>query len=183
MAAQLSCLIVTVPALAGQIEIRDSRVPVVSVGGRIDRGDEILFHRIVTNVSNALVVLTGPVATWRPRLRLHARFGPRGWQTLVPAGASSASACALIWLAGTRRMLGANARIGFHAIVVKNDDGTAVETHEADATLVNYLTGLGYVFDVTATIVNTPSTLMRWLDGLELNANGIATRSYPQPGD
>ncbi len=47
MAAQLSCLIVTVPALAGQIEIRDGRVPVVSVGGRIDRGDEIAFppHR------------------------------------------------------------------------------------------------------------------------------------------
>jgi hypothetical protein len=179
--AQLAYLVVTMPALAGQIEIRDGPVPMVSIGGRIDRGDEVVFDHIVAHVTNALVVLTGPGGDVASALAIGQQVRARGWQTLVPAGSFCASACALIWLAGTQRMLGVNARIGFHAISVRNNEGTAVETHEIDPALVNYLMRLGYAFDVTATIVNTPSRMVRWLDGLELNANGIATASYPQP--
>jgi hypothetical protein len=151
----------------------------VTIAGRIDRGDEVAFDHIVANVTNALVVLTGPGGNVAAALAIGQQVRARGWQTLVPAGSSCASACALIWLAGTQRMLGVNARIGFHAISVKNNEGSAVETHEIDPALVDYLMGLGYAFDVTATIVNTPSRMVRWRDGLELNANGIATESYP----
>jgi hypothetical protein len=179
--ARLACLVVTMPAMAGQIEIRDGPVPMVNIGGRIDRGDKVAFDHNVANVTNALVVLTGPGGDVAAALAIGQEVRARRWQTPVPAGSSGASACALIWLAGTEQMLDVNARIGLHAISIKNNEGPPVETHAIDPALVDYLMGLGYAFDVTATIVNTPSSIVRWLDGLELNANGITTESYPQP--
>lgn len=59
----------------------------------------------------------------------------------------------------------------------------SAETHSFDPELVRYLTGLGYAADVTATIVNTPSVLVHWRDGFELNANGIAAEDASTQAD
>ena len=97
----------------------------------------------------------------------------------MPAGNSCASACALIWLAGTTRLLGADAHIGFHALSAPRGGRAYTETHEFDPVLMHYLLELGYAGDATATIVNTPSRGLRWLDRIELNSNGFGAESYP----
>lgn len=164
---------------AGQTAIQDGKVGAIGIAGRIDDGDELTFHAVATTHPNALVVLSGPGGKVAPALAIGWDIRDLGLRTLVPAGASCASACSLIWLAGTHRLLAADARIGFHALSVVHIGASSVETHEFDPELVRYLTGLGYALDVTATIVNTPSVSVHWRDAMELNANGIATQIYP----
>ena len=168
-----------VPALAGEVTLLNGAQPAISVSGEIASGDEAAFHTLLAQAPTALVVLTGPGGRVVPALAIGREIRAYGLQTLVPAGGSCASACALIWLAGTRRMLASQARLGLHALSTRQGTGSASETHAFDDVLVRYLTELGYAFDATATIVNTPSSLVRWYDPIELNANGIATESVP----
>jgi hypothetical protein len=175
----LAWLLAVVPAMGGQIAILEGTVPMIGIDGSIAAGDERIFQAMAQQVPAALVVLSGPGGSLGAAMAIGQEIRSRGWKTLVPARARCASACAVIWLAGTTRFLGPDARIGFHAISASHGGGAAAETHAFDGDLVDYLTRLGYALDVTATIVNTPSVLVRWLDLLELNANGIASRGYP----
>lgn len=171
--------LVAAPAQAGRIALQDGRSCAISVAGRIEDGDALAFDALATSCPNALVVLSGPGGKVVPALAIGRDIRARGLRTLVPAGAACASACSLIWLAGTQRLLATDARIGFHALSALRPGAPPAETHAFDAELVRYLTELGYAFDVTATIVNTPSVLVRWRDAIELNANGIATQATP----
>ena len=172
-------------ARAGQIGVHCAAACVISVGGRIEDGDDRTFHDLAAarNLTGAqpgaLVALSGPGGKVAPALAIGREIRALGLRTLVPAGASCASACALIWLGGTQRSLGTDARIGFHALSAARAGAAPTETHEFDAGLVRYLTELGYAHDVTATIVNTPAILVHWRDAIELNANGIATQNDP----
>ena len=103
----------------------------------------------------------------------------QGLTTSVPAGAECASACALIWMAGQKRLLGRGARIGFHAISATRPDGSRVQTHAYDHVLRRYLTELGFAADMTATMVNTRAAAMRWFDPVELRANGVSAEVAP----
>ncbi len=76
-------------------------------------------------------------------------------------------------------MLGDGAQVGFHAIAGSRDGRVFTETHSFDPALMHYLLTLGYAGDATATIVNTPSLGIRWLDRIELNSNGFGAESYP----
>lgn len=171
--------LVAVPAQAGQVTIQDGRICAISIAGRIEDGDDLLFSSLASAYPHALVVLSGPGGKVVPALAIGREIRARGLRTLVPAEAVCASACSLIWLAGTPRLLGTDARIGFHALSTPRLGASPIETHAFDPELVRYLTELGYALDVTATIVNTPSVLVHWRDAIELNANGIATQAYP----
>ncbi len=64
----------------------------------------------------------------------------KGLQTLVPAGARCASACAMAWLGGTQRFMGPGAQIGLHlAYNANSEQGTGV----ANALLGAYLNRVG----------------------------------------
>lgn len=177
-AAQLAFL-AAAPAQAGQLAIQNGKPCAISVAGHIEDGDDKVFHDLAAACPNALVVLTGPGGLVAPALAIGREIHARGLRTLVPAGASCASACSLIWLAGMQRLLGTGARIGFHALSAARPGEAPAETHSSDPELVRTLTEFGYASDVTATIVNTPSVLVHWRDMIELNANGIATQPYP----
>jgi len=176
---QLAFLVAALPALAGKVAILDGKIPAIGVGGRIEVGDERVFHDLAGTMPNPIVVLLGPGGSVAAALAIGQEVRARGLRTLVPAGASCASACALIWLAGTTRMLGMDARIGFHAISASRGGGPSTETHAFESVLRHYLLGLGYAGDATATIVNTPSKGLRWLDRIELDSNGFTSQIYP----
>jgi hypothetical protein len=129
-------------------------------------------------MSRAVVVTTGPGGSVGAALAIGSETRARGWSTLVPPGVNCASACSMIWLAGERRMLGAGAQIGFHAISMIAE-GQRTETHDFDVYLRSWLNELGYAIDATATIVNTHSASIRWYDAVELRANGIPTENWP----
>lgn len=175
---QLLCL-QAVPALAGEITAFNGKVPTIAIGGVIASGDEKVFHEFANATPNAIVVLAGPGGRVYPALVIGMEIRARGMKTLVPAGARCASACSFIWLAGSRRLLGDGAQVGFHAISDSRDGRVYTETHIVDPVLMHYLLGLGYAGDAVATIVNTPSVGIRWLDRIELNSNGFDAESYP----
>jgi hypothetical protein len=152
--------------------------PAIVLSGVIGIGDQAAFHALAETMPAAVVLTTGPGGSVGAAIAIGTEIRNRGWSTLVPAGAYCASACSMIWLAGTQRFLADGGRIGFHAMSYR-EHGIATETHQPDTDLARWLTQLGYSEDTTATIVNTPSRSVRWLDRLELQANGIATESYP----
>lgn len=153
-------------------------LPAIRIAGVLAPGDAAAFHAPAWTLPQAVIVTTGPGGSVGAAIAIGSEIRNRGWPTLVPANTACASACAMIWLAGTRRFLAEGARIGFHAMSYR-ENGIAVETHEPDFDLRRWLTQLGYSDDTTATIVATPSRTVRWLDRLELQANGIATEPYP----
>lgn len=173
---QLAWLMAALPASAGQISASDGKTPTIAISGTIEPGDEKTFHELASAMPNALVVLAGPGGRVGPALTIGMEIRARNMKTFVPAGGLCASSCALIWVAGTTRMLGADAHIGFHALSTLR---AHTETHEFDPVLMHYLLELGYAGDATATIVNTPSLGIRWLDKFELNSNGFAVEAYP----
>ena len=179
LVVQLLCLMAAVPAYAGQIAVLGGKVPAIGISGIIEIGDDKVFHDLIRSTPNAVIVLAGPGGHVGPALAIGLEIRARGLQTLVPAGNSCASSCSLIWLAGTKHLLGAGAQVGFHAISGSHDGLVFTETHVLDPALMHYLLGLGYAGDAVATIVNTPSKGIRWLDRIELNSNGFAAESYP----
>jgi hypothetical protein len=160
------------------IDLPNQAGPGILISGTITQGDETTFHTLAATLPRAIVVVMGPGGRVGPALAIGSETHARGWSTLVPAGATCASACSMIWLAGERRMLAANAQIGFHAMSMLQD-GRYQETHDADNVLRNWLTDLGFAMDATATIVNTHAASIRWFDAIELRANGIETESFP----
>jgi hypothetical protein len=160
-------------------EMTDGSGPAILMSGEIASGDETAFHTLAETLGNAMVLTTGPGGRVDAALKIGSEIRARGWSTLVPPGVTCASACSFIWLAGQKRMLGAGAQIGFHAMAVPMPDGQRTETHVLDVYLRRWLTDLGYAFDATATIVNTEASSVRWYTIIELRANGIPTDSYP----
>jgi len=150
----------------------------VLLSGIIEPGDATAFHAAAARLAGSVVLTTGPGGSVRAAVAIGSEIRARGWVTLVPPDSDCASACSLIWLAGNRRLMGDGARIGFHAMSVRKN-GALVETHDPDIDLRRWLTDLGYELDTTATIVNTPAALVRWLDPIELRANGIDVDPYP----
>ncbi len=150
----------------------------VLLTGPIGMGDEKAFHATAAKLDGHVVVTTGPGGNVHAAVSIGNEIRARGWSTLVPPNTDCASACALIWLSGDLRMMAEGARIGFHALSVRKN-GVYMETHDRDVDLHRWLTDLGYTEDTTATIVNTPAALVRWLDPIELRANGIAVDQYP----
>lgn len=113
--ALAACLISASPAYAGEIAILDGKAPAIGMRGRIELGDEKVFHNLAGTLPNARAVLAGPGGSVAAALATRQEIRTRSLQTLVPAGASCASVCALIWPAGTTQMPGADARTGLHA--------------------------------------------------------------------
>jgi hypothetical protein len=169
------------PAAAAQfqkIDLPNGAGDGILISGMITAGDDARFHALAATLPHAIVVTTGPGGLVGPALAIGSETRARGWSTLVPAGTQCASACSMIWLAGSERMLGENAQIGFHAMSMAHN-GQYQETHDVDNVLRQWLTDLGYAMDATATIVNTHSASIRWFDAIELRANGIETESFP----
>lgn len=174
-------LLLATPAFAAQMEVltlQNPRRQWLRIGQAILPGDERTFRDLIASAPGAVVVLSGPGGSVTAALAIGREIQERRLATVVLANTDCASACSLIWLAGQRRLLGRGARIGFHAMSVRSG-GTRTETHEFDPVLRRYLNGLGLAADMTATIVNTNATGVRWMDPIELRANGVGTEAYP----
>ncbi len=161
-----------------RVELPGAQGTGIKLSGIIVPGDEAAFAAISAGMPRAVLLTTGPGGSVGAAIAIGTALHNRGWSTLVPAGAICASACAMIWLAGNHRMLADGGLVGFHAMSIRQD-GIVMETHQPDVDLRRWLNQLGYSEDTTATIVNTPSRLVRWLDRLELQANGISSEVYP----
>jgi hypothetical protein len=101
--------------------------------------------------------------------------------TVVPDGAQCASACAVAWLGGARRFMGAGSKVGFHAAYVQKGSATT-ESGPGNAVLGAYLDQLGLPEDAIVYITQAAPSSMRWLNMDEAGQHGIDVSLLP-PAD
>jgi tetratricopeptide (TPR) repeat protein len=96
----------------------------------------------------------------------------RNFATLVPDNVRCASACALAWLGGAMRFMGADAQIGFHAAYVVQS-GIASETGSGNALVGAYLANMGLPDSAVIYATQAAPTAMTWLNISEAQQKGI----------
>jgi hypothetical protein len=114
----------------------------VTISGELQEADAAQFRSAVAIYPKAIVAFESTGGNLLAGIEIGTQIRLRNYVTLVPDNTICASPCAVAWLGGTRRFMGRNSYIGFHAAYV-TQDGRAVETGMGNAYLGAYLNKLG----------------------------------------
>lgn len=120
---------------------------VIEISGSIETGDAERFFAATEHVEQAMVLLSSPGGAVDDGLSIAAEIRSMGYTTIVMPEKECYSACALIWVAGVKRMMGETASIGVHA-AWRNEvmaDGSTITTESgvANADIGSFLTYAG----------------------------------------
>jgi hypothetical protein len=114
----------------------------IIISGEIERGDDEKFRRLTIEFPDAWVALDSPGGALIPALEIGRLIRLRGYTTVVLDKDTCTSSCALMWLAGERRLIIGSAGVGFHASYI-DEAGRKVESGVANALIGHYLSQLG----------------------------------------
>jgi hypothetical protein len=158
---------------------------VITISGELELGDEKRFANMAVNISHAVVAFDSPGGNLVAGIEIGRAIRLKDFSTAVPANATCASACAVAWLGGRQRLMGANARIGFHAAYLVQD-GKAETTGVGNALVGAYLNQLGLPERAIIYITMSSPETVNWLDRTEARSVGIDVtaleqESRPQP--
>jgi hypothetical protein len=169
-----ACLLFLPPVRAADIEvIRVSNGSVVRVSGAFKAGDDKKFATALLSANGAIVSLDSPGGSLQVGLEIGRALRLQGSTVVVEDGRICASACGLAWLGGTRRLVGAKARVGFHAAYFVNDDGKAIEVGYGNALVGAYLSKIGMSDPAILYITKAAPADMQWLNIQDANTLGI----------
>jgi len=136
---------------------------IIQISGKIETGDAAQFGQIASSVTGpTAVVLSGNGGIVIEGLKIGEAVHERQFDTAVLNGNQCASSCGLIWLAGAKRYLGVQARVGFHAAYTMAG-GEDKETGVGNALIGGYLTRLGLSYAAIIYVTSAPPDEMRWL--------------------
>jgi hypothetical protein len=132
------------------------------ITGDIELGDDEKVLNVTRNIASGrgAVFLSSNGGNLIAGINIGMEIKKKDWSTAVYSGWECASACGLIWLAGSPRAVQYGAKIGFHAAY---NARTRVPTPEANAFIGGYLRDLGFGFDAVRYITQTPPDQMEWL--------------------
>lgn len=146
--------------------------------GEIDRPNLRDFRNAIRAHDITLLILESPGGRIYSALDLAGQIRARGIDTLIPPRAECASACAFLFMAGTRRQ--AAGQLGVHRFSSDTDGSASVSETEADAQntvaqIIDIMAdhGAGPAFFVR--MFETPNSDMYWFTPEELTANGLTT--------
>lgn len=154
--------------------VRDEET-VLLVSGVIGPGAHHQFEAALSQGSPELVVLDGPGGVLGEALLIAEEVRRRHMSTLVAPNRSCASACAVVFLSGSTKYLGAGAAVGLHS--ASYADGRA--DPEATELMAAYLRQVGVPNSTLRRMAMTAPNEIRWLTRAEQQAIGI--RAYQQP--
>lgn len=163
-------------ANAAQIQVYPAaaeKPAMIYLSGDIVPGDETKFAAIAAANSNAVLVLNSPGGSLKPALEIGKVTRLRGYTTVVYKDGVCASACALIWTAGTHRIIAGTGHIGFHASYL-DDSGKLVETGVGNAVVGHYLAQLGYSEAAVIFATSAPPDKILWLNASTAARSDIA---------
>ena len=174
--AVAATLAVAVPCSAA--EIRSVTAPSGGTGlvlaGIIAPGDDAKLAAALATVPRprrlSLESLGGNV---QAALALGETVRREGLATTVPARGVCASACGLVWLAGTPRAMGPDAHVGLHAAYLRRN-GVSVETGAANALIGAYLGRLGFDDKAIVYLTSAAPEEMTWILPADRQRYGIA---------
>jgi hypothetical protein len=155
------------------IEEIENDSDMITIVGDLEFADGQKFANTVTDIHRAIVAFASRGGSVAAGLRIGKIIRLRNFATVVPDHVLCASACALAWLGGTRRFMGLDAKIGFHA-ACSIEGGSPAESGVANALVGSYLSGLGLPDEVVIYVTSAHPDEIRWLsldDAQEIGVN------------
>lgn len=152
---------------------KHSEIDFIAIEGEIEQSDVSRFQDIAIKSSNAVVILNSPGGYLSPALEIGKIIQVKGFRTYVPAGVICTSSCALIWVAGSPRILSTTSRIGFHASY-QDDNGAPKETGLGNAIVGRYLTLLNLPEKAVVFATRASPETIQWLDTSKSAEAGIS---------
>ena len=143
---------------------------IVTVQGALDARDGERFFAKIAPLVTARVRLQGSGGSVLAGIQIGETIRLKGMETIVPAGARCASACALAWLGGSRRFLAPGARIGLHSA---SDPRSGQVSGTGNALLGAYLNRLGLSYSTVAYLVRAAPESITWLGIADAKRLGI----------
>jgi hypothetical protein len=110
----------------------------VTVTGTFENSDIEQFRTKTSLLSKALVAFASNGGSLNAGIEIGTMLRLKGFASFVPDGARCASACALAWLGGAKRLMGSTAQVGFHAAYIMRD-GVPSESSTGNALVGAYL--------------------------------------------
>jgi PAN domain len=168
-------------AFAAEIEVMPGKIQgytPISIKGGITLGDDERFEQIALGEDKAIVFLESPGGLIQPGLQIGKLIKLRGYLTAVPEGSQCASACGLIWLAGSERLVFPGGSVGFH-VAYREQDGNVTESGQANALVGAYLSKLGLNFSAIEYVTRAPPSSMIWLTQADADKYGIKAYFVP----
>jgi membrane-bound ClpP family serine protease len=160
------------PGHAAQIEVSGSPdVRAIAIVGTIEAADTETFQEKTRTLTEAVVLLSSNGGDVVTAIRIGEMIRARRFSTFVTD--TCASACTLIWLAGSQRYMSRHARIGFH----QASNGDTGEVSGAGNALVgSYLTRLGLSYDAVLYATSAPPDDIKWMTPVDARHVGIDVR-------
>jgi hypothetical protein len=147
------------------------KTPIVSVIGEIKPNDGDRFATLVIAMPTAIVALASPGGNVLAAIKIGKIVRNSRFTTVVPEKMTCASACALVWLAGVRRYVWGNARIGFHGAF---NPATMQQSGPGNAIVGAYLSELGISDEAIVYMTAASPTDMQWLHSDDARRLGFA---------
>jgi hypothetical protein len=172
-------------ATAAEIDVKhvENGSSLIVIEGEFESQDIDTFRSRIAQLpsTKTIVALRSDGGSLVAGIRIGALIREKKFSTLVPDGASCASACALAWLGGSRRFVGQDSSVGFHsAYVVKSQVPT--ESGYGNAILGAYLNQLGLSEKAILYVTKAGPTSMQWMSLEGAVEHGIAVAQLaPQP--
>ncbi|MPZ38999.1 MAG: hypothetical protein GEU95_13225 [Rhizobiales bacterium] len=174
-----------VEAKAADIDVKhlDNGSMLIAIEGEFETSDIDTFRTKVASLpaARASVALRSDGGSLVAGIRIGSLIREKKFTTIVPDGASCASACALAWLGGHRRLVGLDSSVGFHSAYVVKSQGPT-ESGYGNAILGAYLNQLGLSEKAILYVTKAGPTSMQWmsLDGAAEHGIAVAQVS-PHP--
>jgi hypothetical protein len=151
----------------------------IFVRGELDLDDGARFQRLLGSTPSAAVVaLESPGGRLKAGLDIGTAIRDRQLTTIVQDATVCASACAIAWLGGSKRLMGQTARVGFHAAYRNDNRRGSAESGMGNALLGAYLSRLGLSDKAVAYITVAAPNEMTWLTQQDAQALGIDVALY-----
>ena len=142
---------------------------VLLVTGMIGPGSYAEFRSALAQGNPELVIIDGPGGILEEALLIGQEVRRRQLSTLVGSNRQCASACAVVFLSGRARYVGAGAVIGLHS--ASYADGRVDPA--ATAVMADYLRRVGVPSSTLKRMARTAPSDIRWLTKAEQKAIGI----------
>jgi ATP-dependent protease ClpP protease subunit len=153
----------------------------IYVYGELVDGDAESFKAVAEQSSNAIVALAGPGGNIADGLMIGEMIRLKNFATVVLDETACASACALAWLGGTRRFMGAKGMIGFHAA---HDERSGSVSSMGNAVVGAYLNKLGLPLEAVMYITAAAPDQLFWLNQADAKRFSISFEVLaPEPTD
>jgi hypothetical protein len=152
-------------------------ISVVRISGDFIAEDGNAFQNAIVGLQRTTVVLESEGGNLLSGIQIGTLMRLRGMTAVVPHRGNCASACALAWLGGIERQMGADARIGFHAASTR-ENGELRETGVGNALVGAYLNRIGLSDAAVIYITSAAPRSMTWLTLDAARSIGIDVKPY-----